>query len=349
MILFYFLLLGSPSQAQIDDCYNFNSKNVTFSFASCIRSNFQTIETQIGIKLDDCYNPNDKVSFHFANCIRNNYSQIAQKTNSSLETCYNNGNDVTFTFAECVRSNFSSVKQTLSNLERKAQASKAAQIAAVPALQQEIHPEIKLKTKTHNCQVSIANKKTKTIQLDVYNSIAAVEALSAVVTSLGWGEQIKALECTSEDKEGKSNLASLHDYSCEMQYINKGDNRKLKIKAQSAKTASQLLRQLIPRSVFKSSFGYPSVKCQNLSSSENATTKSSPENLDLYDCQFKHGQITNTVQISAKNPEQAASVASAHASLVDNLEHDIKILSCKMTGPHFKRPNDDHESEEAVL
>lgn len=116
-----FVLVSTSAHAIfLQSCYNhtFGNDAVSFSYQSCINSNFREIERNIDepIFLSYCSNIGDRVSFSFTSCINRNFSEVERKLGQPifLSHCTNFSQDrLDFSYESCVRRNFSEVERNI--------------------------------------------------------------------------------------------------------------------------------------------------------------------------------------------------------------------------------------------
>lgn len=104
----------------LQSCYNhtFGNEAVSFSYQSCLNSNFREIERNIDepIFLQYCSNIGDRVSFSFTSCVNRNFREVERKLDQPvfLQHCSNFRPDtLDFSYESCVRRNFSEVERKL--------------------------------------------------------------------------------------------------------------------------------------------------------------------------------------------------------------------------------------------
>jgi|GEM_PF-4170457 len=122
IILSFLLSVSVPSLAHDNNadkgffpyCSN-NGSNLSFSFQSCVSSNFLTAQTQSGTYLQSCYASNDRADFFYTSCINNNFNRLASKyPDLFFSHCTNYPDtDVSFFFISCVNNNFSTLARKL--------------------------------------------------------------------------------------------------------------------------------------------------------------------------------------------------------------------------------------------
>jgi hypothetical protein len=116
-----FVLVSTNAHAIfLQSCYNhtFGNDAVSFSYQSCINSNFREIERNIDepIFLSYCSNIGDRVSFSFTSCINRNFSEVERKLGQPifLSHCTNFSQDrLDFSYESCVRRNFSEIERNI--------------------------------------------------------------------------------------------------------------------------------------------------------------------------------------------------------------------------------------------
>ncbi|MFG1500670.1 hypothetical protein ABMA70_10735 [Halobacteriovorax sp. XZX-3] len=117
VFLFFTILNVSASSEQEayfpSHCSNFGDK-VSYSFTSCINSNFRRAEFEVpNLFLQYCSNFGDDLSFSFESCVNNNFRRIESELGMFLSHCMNIGRGVSYSFVSCVNRNFSDISYEL--------------------------------------------------------------------------------------------------------------------------------------------------------------------------------------------------------------------------------------------
>lgn len=100
-------------------CTNFayGNKAVSYSYESCVNSNFDEIQRELDNKVytQYCMNFGDEVSYSFTSCINNNFQRIERELkNTYLSHCFNSfPKELTYSFQSCVNRNFNEVQRDL--------------------------------------------------------------------------------------------------------------------------------------------------------------------------------------------------------------------------------------------
>jgi hypothetical protein len=116
--LFVAIISMNASALILFPCYNYASPNnaVSYSYQSCINSNFNSIEREVNapIFLQYCSNFGSGVDYSFTSCINNNFRSVERALSRPifLSNCMNFSNtDLDFSFSSCVNNNFRSVER----------------------------------------------------------------------------------------------------------------------------------------------------------------------------------------------------------------------------------------------
>lgn len=94
-------------------CSHFGS-GVSFSFQSCVNSNFSRVASELGGFSSYCSNIGDEVSFSFTSCVNRNFSNAQSRGDGSLYLRYCTNFDRTrldFSYVSCVNSNFNAIER----------------------------------------------------------------------------------------------------------------------------------------------------------------------------------------------------------------------------------------------
>ncbi|MFT6069212.1 MAG: hypothetical protein ACJAT2_000311 [Bacteriovoracaceae bacterium] len=105
----------------LPSCYNHigGTDAVSFSYQSCINSNFRAIERELEGNqfFSYCSNIGNDVSFSFISCVQRNFREVERAlrpTNVFLNYCSNFTRDrLDFSFTSCVNSNWRSVERAV--------------------------------------------------------------------------------------------------------------------------------------------------------------------------------------------------------------------------------------------
>lgn len=104
-------------QVFLSYCTHFGS-GVSYSFQSCINSNFQTIQRELGGFFSYCMNIGDDVSYSFVSCVNSGFRETQNKLENNvwLQDCYNfDRTNLDYSFVSCVNSNFNRISLEISN------------------------------------------------------------------------------------------------------------------------------------------------------------------------------------------------------------------------------------------
>jgi hypothetical protein len=119
--LLTFVMISTNAHAIfLRTCYNHTLGNdaVSYSYQSCINSNFREIERSLDefIFLAHCSNFGDRVNYAFTSCINRNFNEIERQLNQPvfLPYCSNfRPETLDFSFESCVRRNFYEIERQI--------------------------------------------------------------------------------------------------------------------------------------------------------------------------------------------------------------------------------------------
>ncbi len=97
-------------------CSHFGS-GVSYTFSSCVNSNFQNIASYTRGFYPSCTNFSQEVDYFFTSCINSNFRSAARELGNSiyLSDCMNfDRKTLDFSFISCVNSNFNSIQREIS-------------------------------------------------------------------------------------------------------------------------------------------------------------------------------------------------------------------------------------------
>lgn len=93
-------------------CFNSSSNEISFSFVSCVNSNFSTLDREYGLYLPYCHQFGDGLPYSFISCVNSNFSTVARKLNIYLPSCHHYGPDGWYvSYVSCVNGNFSRISR----------------------------------------------------------------------------------------------------------------------------------------------------------------------------------------------------------------------------------------------
>ncbi len=95
----------------LSHCMNIGS-GVSFSFQSCVNSNFSQIGRTLGGFFSHCMNIGNEVDYGFTSCVNSNFRTAERLLSNSvfLQDCYNfDRTTLDFSFVSCVNSNFNRI------------------------------------------------------------------------------------------------------------------------------------------------------------------------------------------------------------------------------------------------
>lgn len=119
VFLSFLLLISMTSFANdkgtifLSYCSHFGS-GVSYSFQSCINSNFSTVQRELGGYFSYCSNFGTEVDYGFTSCINQGFREAVRLLENRvyLSDCYNfDRKNLDFGFISCVNSNFSSIQR----------------------------------------------------------------------------------------------------------------------------------------------------------------------------------------------------------------------------------------------
>ena len=99
----------------LGSCFNYGN-GVSYSYQSCITSNFNSISRETGGFLSYCSNFGDEVSYSFTSCINSNFREVARKLNNEifLPDCFNfDRKNLDYSFISCANSNFTTIERAI--------------------------------------------------------------------------------------------------------------------------------------------------------------------------------------------------------------------------------------------
>ena len=90
---------------------------VSYSFQSCVNSNFSAIDRVLGGFALNCMNIGKEVSYAFTSCVNANFRQVELKLEGNvwLQDCVNfDRTNLEYMFISCVNSNFKKIEREIS-------------------------------------------------------------------------------------------------------------------------------------------------------------------------------------------------------------------------------------------
>ena len=119
ILILAFLSLGTFSAEKnsvfLSYCSNFGD-GVSYSFQSCVNSNFSTIQREVGGFFSYCSNFGQEVDYSFTSCVNQGFREAQRQLENSvyLQDCYNfDRKTLDYSFISCVNSNFSSLAREI--------------------------------------------------------------------------------------------------------------------------------------------------------------------------------------------------------------------------------------------
>lgn len=97
-------------------CSHFGT-GVSYSFQSCVNSNFSSVAQTIGGYFSYCTNFGAEVDYSFTSCVNSGFREAQRQLDNKvwLRDCYNfDRTTLDFSFVSCVNSNFSDIQREVS-------------------------------------------------------------------------------------------------------------------------------------------------------------------------------------------------------------------------------------------
>lgn len=97
-------------------CSHFGT-GVSYSFQSCVNSNFSSVQREIGGFYGYCMNIGNEVDYSFTSCVNSGFREAQRQLGNNvwLQDCYSFGRDtLDYSFVSCVNSNFNRISSELS-------------------------------------------------------------------------------------------------------------------------------------------------------------------------------------------------------------------------------------------
>lgn len=89
-------------------------EGVSYSFSSCVNSNFSTLARSIGGFYSYCTNFGKEVDYGFTSCVNSGFREAERKLNIWLQDCMNfDRTTLDYSFISCVNSNYSTIQRTI--------------------------------------------------------------------------------------------------------------------------------------------------------------------------------------------------------------------------------------------
>jgi len=96
-------------------CSHFGT-GVSYSFSSCINSNFSNVQREIGGFFPYCMNIGNDVSYSFVSCVNSGFREAQRQLQNNvwMQDCYNfDRTSIDFSFVSCVNSNFNTLTREI--------------------------------------------------------------------------------------------------------------------------------------------------------------------------------------------------------------------------------------------
>ncbi len=98
-------------------CSHFGT-GVSYSFQSCVNSNFSSVQREIGGFFSYCMNIGKEVDYSFTSCVNSGFREAQRQLGNNvwLQDCYSfNRDTLDFSFVSCVNSNFNRLSNEITN------------------------------------------------------------------------------------------------------------------------------------------------------------------------------------------------------------------------------------------
>lgn len=99
----------------LGSCFNYGT-GVSYSYQSCVNSNFNSISRDLGGFMSYCSNFGDEVSYSFTSCVNSNFREAARQLNNQvfLPDCFNfDRKNLDYSFISCANSNFMNLERVI--------------------------------------------------------------------------------------------------------------------------------------------------------------------------------------------------------------------------------------------
>lgn len=94
---------------------------VSYSFQSCVNSNFSSVSREIGGYFSYCTNFGNEVDYGFTSCVNSGFREAQRQLNNNvwLQDCFNfDRTTLDFSFVSCVNSNFNQLQREIGKIEQ---------------------------------------------------------------------------------------------------------------------------------------------------------------------------------------------------------------------------------------
>lgn len=98
-------------------CSHFGT-GVSYSFQSCVNSNFSSVSRITGGFYQNCMNFGQEVDYGFTSCVNNGFREAQRQLQNTvwMQTCMNfDRKTLDYSFISCVNSNFSAIQREISS------------------------------------------------------------------------------------------------------------------------------------------------------------------------------------------------------------------------------------------
>lgn len=98
-------------------CSHFGT-GVSYSFQSCVNSNFSSVARVTGGFFQHCMNFSQEVDYGFTSCVNYGFREAQRQLNNNiwLQDCMNfDRKTLDYSFISCVNSNFSTIQREITN------------------------------------------------------------------------------------------------------------------------------------------------------------------------------------------------------------------------------------------
>lgn len=120
LIVATLITTNAMGNVYLRDCYEYQQQGVSYSYQSCVSSNFSSIQMEIGGYMNYCSNFGNEVSYSFTSCIQNNFDRVQREIPQLyLSYCSNFDRErLSYSFTSCVNRNFQAIQNEINNQDR---------------------------------------------------------------------------------------------------------------------------------------------------------------------------------------------------------------------------------------
>ena len=115
LILLTLITTSAHANLFLRSCYdNTRTTGVSYSYQSCINSNFTAIKREIDIRNFHCSNLGNRATYSFTSCIERNFQSVEDNMDVRLDYCTNFDRDkLSYSYQICIRRNFTKIERVL--------------------------------------------------------------------------------------------------------------------------------------------------------------------------------------------------------------------------------------------